>query len=107
MVFLTFVAHLICCSQAMDITNVIQEHNIAWKDVCVRWWSMGGMSTTGFRLKDHLHIENITLVQLMEEKHLGLFAILEKGAVYEIMRVQISANFNSSAWVARTMHSQR
>ena len=68
---------------------------------------MGGMSTSAFRLKDDLHIHNITLLKLMEEKHQRLFAVLEKGAVYEILRVQISADFNSSAWVARTMHSQR
>ena len=65
------------------------------------------MSTSGFRLKDDLHINNLTLLKLLEEKQEGLFDILEKGAVYEISRVQISADFNSSAWVARTMHSQR
>ena len=65
------------------------------------------MSTSGFRLKDDLHINNLTLLKLLEGKQEGLFHILEKGAVYEISRVQISADFNSSAWVARTMHSQR
>ena len=36
-----------------------------------------------------------------------VLAVVTRGAVHEVMRVQISADFDTSAWVARDMHSQR
>lgn len=67
---------------------------------------MGGWAN-GFRRRDEMQIRMASIANLTEPESVPLFQILDRGTLHEVLRVQISADFESSAWVQRDMHSQR
>lgn len=89
-----------------DVREALSNRNAGEKQVCLRWWSLGGW-TNGFRRHDEMHIRITSLNDLTEIGRMHLLEVIDRGTLHEVLRVQISADFKSSAWIARSMHSQR
>ncbi|XP_024528463.1 uncharacterized protein LOC9631098 isoform X2 [Selaginella moellendorffii] len=88
------------------VRDALVGRKISDRHICFRWWSMGVWSN-GFRRRDEMHMKIASLYELTEPRQRFLFKVMERGTVHEVLRVQISADFKSSAWVWRDMHSQR
>eukprot|EP00897_Mesotaenium_endlicherianum_P006911 jgi/Mesen1/6248/ME000323S05378 len=99
-------------AEASEVDKILKAAGIGGRQVCLRWWIMGSMARGGFRLRDAMHTSTLDLDHLTNSAagrssgHLQLM-ILERGILHEVLRVQVSADFRTSAWVARSMHSQR
>lgn len=92
--------------EGKDVREALSNRNAGEKQVCLRWWSLGGW-TNGFRRHDEMHIRITSLNDLTEIGRMHLLEVIDRGTLHEVLRVQISADFKSSAWIARSMHSQR
>ena len=88
------------------LKEALAKNQIADKHICLRWWSLGQWMN-GFRRGDEMHVCIAPLSKLLEPKQEQLLYVIQRGAIHEVLRVQISADFRSSAWIARDMHSQR
>ena len=89
-----------------ELKAFIARSKVGDRKVCLRWWSIGGWAN-GFRRRDEMHVRMASMSTLAEPESVGLFQVLDRGTLHEVLRVQISADFESSAWVQRDMHSQR
>ncbi|GAQ82525.1 hypothetical protein KFL_001140130 [Klebsormidium nitens] len=102
----------------------LEKQAVASRTICIRVWSMGGWAVQGFRRRDEFLVlpdvslssilmsyvtENVEEVPLDDKERTGSRAlkVLKRGLMHEVRRVQLSADFESSAWVAREQHSQR
>eukprot|EP01018_Ginkgo_biloba_P017719 Gb_39650 [translate_table: standard] len=92
--------------QSEDVRTALAKSQIANRHVCLRWWSLGQWMI-GFRRSDEMHVRIASLAELLKPKQQELLNVLQRGTVHEVLRVQISADFRTSAWIAREMHSQR
>lgn len=94
------------CIQREEVNAALKRNGVGSRQVCLRWWTMGGWAN-GFRRRDDMHICTASMDELADPANRHLLNVMERGTVHEVLRVQISADFKSSAWVARDMHSQR
>lgn len=92
--------------EAKQVKECMARSQVGDRKVCLRWWSIGGWAN-GFRRRDEMHVRMASMASLAEPENLALFQVLDRGTLHEVLRVQISADFESSAWVQRDMHSQR
>lgn len=92
--------------QDKDARAALINCKVGKRQVCLRWWSLGGW-TNGFRRHDEMHVCITSLIELTELARRFFLEVIDRGTRHEVLRVQISADFKSSAWVARSMHSQR
>ncbi|CAK9208284.1 unnamed protein product [Sphagnum tenellum] len=92
--------------QGADMKELLSRSTAGNRQVCLRWWSIGGWAN-GFRRRDEMHLHTTSLYLLTELENNSVFQVLDRGILHEVLRVQISADFGSSAWVSRCMHSQR
>lgn len=93
-------------AELKELKEFLARSKVGERKVCLRWWSMGGWAN-GFRRRDEMQIRMASIANLTEPESVPLFQILDRGTLHEVLRVQISADFESSAWVQRDMHSQR
>lgn len=105
--------HYACLTLAVpgpEVAAALEGAGSAERQVCLRWWSMGSMGRGGFRLRDDMRTATLTLRDIAAGGDASrggwLLPLLERGKVHEILRIQISADFNSSAWVGRVIYSQ-
>lgn len=89
-----------------DAQEALRRKKVGERQVCLRWWSLGGW-TNRYRRPDEMHMRISSLVSLTESESCSFLEVIDRGTLHEVLRVQISADFESSAWVARSMHSQR
>ncbi|KAI5084447.1 hypothetical protein GOP47_0000616 [Adiantum capillus-veneris] len=89
-----------------EAREALSRNKVGERQVCLRWWSLGGW-TNGFRRHDEMHMRISSLLTLAELEPPSFLEVIDRGTLHEVLRVQISADFESSAWVARSMHSQR
>lgn len=89
-----------------EAKEALSRNKVGERQVCLRWWSLGGW-TNGFRRHDEMHMRISSLLTLAELEPPSFVEVIDRGTLHEVLRVQISADFESSAWVARSMHSQR
>jgi len=92
--------------QGEEVKEKLARSKVGERQVCLRWWSIGGWAN-GFRRQDEMHVRKVLMSTLTEPDSTPLFHVLDRGTLHEVLRVQISADFESSAWVQRDMHSQR
>ncbi|GBG76089.1 hypothetical protein CBR_g21749 [Chara braunii] len=85
-----------------DVLRALKRGGVANRKVCVRLWSIGGL-VMGYRRRDEMQVINKQLADCCND----VVHILERGAMHEVRRIQISADFQSSAWVGREHHWQR
>ncbi|KAL3829383.1 hypothetical protein ACJIZ3_018185 [Penstemon smallii] len=77
---------------AKYMMEALCSSSISERKVCVQWWKLGRWFY-GFRLRDEVHSHNVSLGDLAscssnEKEVLG---VLHRGAIHEVIRVQISA----------------
>ncbi|KAJ0979733.1 hypothetical protein J5N97_015207 [Dioscorea zingiberensis] len=72
-----------------DVMEALQNHNIAERQVCVNWFKLGRWFY-GFRLPDESRSRKVTLRELTTSKGEPILAVLNRGAVHEVLRVQIT-----------------
>ncbi|XP_010241462.1 PREDICTED: uncharacterized protein LOC104586055 [Nelumbo nucifera] len=62
--------------------------HISEQEVCVRWWKLGRWFY-GFRLHDESHSRVVSLGDLATAKEDEVFRVLHRGAIHEVLRVQV------------------
>ncbi|XP_077240541.1 F-box-like protein isoform X2 [Tasmannia lanceolata] len=88
---------------AEDVTKALSNGQILQRQVCVRWWKLGRWFH-GFRLRDETHFRRVSLGELATAKEEEVMGVLHRGAIHEVLRVQISSNLATTTWVR--IHSQ-
>ncbi|XP_027119220.1 uncharacterized protein LOC113767057 isoform X1 [Coffea eugenioides] len=73
-----------CVAEALSMCRISE------RQVCVRWWKLGRWFY-GFRLRDESLSRNVTLGDLATSKEEEVLGVLHRGAIHEVLRVQISA----------------
>lgn len=92
--------------QSEYVKAALCTNQIGDRNVCLRWWILGQW-VNGFRRGDQMHVVIASLTKLLEPKQEQFLCVIQRGIMHEVLRVQISADFRTSAWIARDMHSQR
>lgn len=77
--------------QLQYILDSLKGSNISERQVSIKWWKVGRWSR-GFRLRDEAHHHVVSLADLATEKQ-DLLVVLCRGAVYEVIRVQIAVAY--------------
>ncbi|KAJ4956422.1 hypothetical protein NE237_013205 [Protea cynaroides] len=71
------------------VIEALWNCQISERQVCVRWWKLGRW-IHGFRLRDESRTRIISLGDLAMAKKGEVFGVLHRGAIHEVLRVQIS-----------------
>lgn len=82
------------------VMDALQGSNISERQVSIKWWKVGQWSY-GFRMRDESHYRTVTLADLATNKQ-DVLGVLSRGAVCEVIRVQISVAYPLSVpWTCR------
>ncbi|KAK9664264.1 hypothetical protein RND81_14G029500 [Saponaria officinalis] len=82
------------------VAEALQRCEIGERQVLVKWWR--GLWMHGFCLRDESHYRFISMADLAAEKH-PVLGLLSRGAIYEVLRIQISVAFpHSVPWTCQT-----
>ncbi|KAG9457596.1 hypothetical protein H6P81_002104 [Aristolochia fimbriata] len=84
---------------AEDVCKALSISHISERQVCVRWWKLGRWFQ-GFRLRDESRCRRFTLGNLAMAKEEEVMGVLLRGAIHEVLRVQISSRIESPSWVS-------
>ncbi|XXG84164.1 hypothetical protein AAC387_Pa10g1741 [Persea americana] len=84
-------------TSAEDVMNALSSCQISERQVCVRWWKLGRWFH-GFRLRDESRSRRVSLGALAVAKENEVMAVLHRGAIHEVLRVQILAEPAITAW---------
>ncbi|KAK6265455.1 hypothetical protein QUC31_016292 [Theobroma cacao] len=83
---------------ASHVTEALQSSKISDRQVCVKWWKFG-RRFYGFRMRDESHSRCISLQDLATAKEEEVLGVLERGAIHEVLQVQLSvADSTSNLW---------
>lgn len=72
------------------IFEALQSCKISKRGVCVKWWKLGRLFY-GFRMRDESRSRWVSLADLASAKEQEVLVVLQRGAIYEVLRVQIYA----------------
>ncbi|XP_038723638.1 uncharacterized protein LOC120015333 isoform X1 [Tripterygium wilfordii] len=72
------------------VMEALLECKISERQVRVQWWKLGRWFY-GFRLRDESHSRCISLADLALAKEDKILRVLHRGAIHEVLRIQISA----------------
>ncbi|XP_047311726.1 uncharacterized protein LOC124915112 [Impatiens glandulifera] len=72
-----------------DVIEALRCTKIPDREVCVRWWKLGRWFY-GFRMHDESRFRQISLKDLIKGGEDEVMRVLHRGALHEVMRVQIS-----------------
>lgn len=76
--------------QGENVVEALQSCKISKRGVCIKWWKLGRLFY-GFRMRDESHSRWVCLADLALAKEQEVLVVLQRGAIYEVLRVQISA----------------
>ncbi|KAH9612142.1 hypothetical protein KSS87_018232 [Heliosperma pusillum] len=83
------------------VMNALECCKIAERQVLVKWWKLGQWQH-GFRQRDESHYRMVSMADLATEKH-EVLGVLNRGAVYEVMRIQVSVAYPlSGPWTCQS-----
>ena len=71
-----------------NLVEALRMHEISDRRVCVRGWKVG-RRYYAFRMRDESHSRWVSLADLAEDDE-HVLGVLRRGAVHEVLRVQIS-----------------
>ncbi|KAK1591540.1 hypothetical protein Q3G72_009246 [Acer saccharum] len=71
-----------------DVMEALQSCKILDRQVCVRWWKLGRWFY-GFGMRDQFHSCWVSLADLAMAKEEEVLGVLQRGAIHEVLRVQI------------------
>ncbi|XP_060197808.1 uncharacterized protein LOC132626822 [Lycium barbarum] len=72
------------------VMEILNNSNISQRQVRVQWWKLGRWFY-GFRMRDELRTRTVSLEDLATGKEEDVLGVLQRGAIHEVIRVQISA----------------
>ncbi|CAM8989818.1 unnamed protein product [Rhodiola kirilowii] len=75
--------------EADDVLEALEKCKISDRQVCVKWWKLGRWFH-GFRLRDEFNCRWMSLQDLSASKQEEVLCVLQRGAIHEVLRVQIS-----------------
>ncbi|KAJ0601885.1 putative F-box only protein [Helianthus annuus] len=75
---------------AERVMEALYRSKISDRKICVQWWKLGRWSY-GFRLRDESISRRASLRDLAMTKEQEVLDVLYRGAIHEVIRVQISA----------------
>lgn len=85
------------------VLEALQGSDISERRVSIKWWKVGQWSN-GFRLRDESHYRVVSLADLATNKQEDVLGVLSRGAVYEVIRVQISVAYPISVpWTCQSL----
>ncbi|ONI32398.1 hypothetical protein PRUPE_1G365500 [Prunus persica] len=91
-------------SMANCVLKALESRKISERQVCVKWWKLGIWSH-GFRMRDELLSRRFTLIDVGLAKQEEVLAVLYRGAIHEVLRVQICvADPSSPSWSCQSAH---
>ncbi|CAK9159754.1 unnamed protein product [Ilex paraguariensis] len=80
------------------VMEALRSYKISERQVCVQWWKIGRW-LYGFRLRDESHSRNVSLGDLTMAKEEEVLAVINRGAIYEVLCIKISAaKPTSTSW---------
>ncbi|XWS39070.1 hypothetical protein CRYUN_Cryun18bG0018500 [Craigia yunnanensis] len=80
------------------VMEALQSSKISDRQVCVKWWKLGRWFY-GFRMRDESHSRCVSLEDLATAEEEEVLGVLDRGAIHEVLRVQISfASSTSNLW---------
>lgn len=86
------------------VLKALESRKISERQVCVKWWKLGRWSH-GFRMRDELLSRRFTLIDVGLAKQEEVLAVLYRGAIHEVLRVQICvADPSSPSWSCQSAH---
>jgi len=78
--------------------EAINRQKISDRQICLRWWKLGRWRN-GFRLRDEAISRHASLRDLAMAREQEVLDVLHRGAIHEVLRVQIlAAKPVSSHW---------
>ncbi|KAH7513281.1 hypothetical protein FEM48_Zijuj12G0183500 [Ziziphus jujuba var. spinosa] len=84
--------------QAEKVLEALECSRISDRQVSVRWWKVG-RRFYGFRMRDESHCCRVSLADLATERGDEVLGVLHRGAIHEVLQVQISvADCSCSPW---------
>ncbi|KAF6176658.1 hypothetical protein GIB67_034520 [Kingdonia uniflora] len=87
-----------------DVIEALSDCNILEREVCVKWWKLGRW-LYGFRMRDEFHSRKVFLGHLALTKEDEVFGVLHRGAIHEVLRVQIFvADVIRTPWSFKNVH---
>ncbi|KVH91374.1 uncharacterized protein LOC112528963 [Cynara cardunculus var. scolymus] len=87
---------------AEHVIEAVSRCKISDRQICVQWWKLGRW-LYGFRLRDESISRRASLRDLAMAKEQEVLDVLHRGAIHEVIRVQISAAKPvSSPWSCQT-----
>ncbi|KAL5995977.1 hypothetical protein ACLOJK_026050 [Asimina triloba] len=88
--------------EAEDVSKALLNCQISERQVCVRWWKLGRWFH-GFRPRDESRLRRASLSELAMAKDDEVMGVLNRGAIHEVLRIQIFVDHPSTTWAC--MHS--
>ncbi|KAL4564849.1 hypothetical protein LXL04_028922 [Taraxacum kok-saghyz] len=73
-----------------DVMEALSICKICDREICVQWWKLGRW-LYGFRLRDESISRRASLRDLVMSEEQEVLDVLHRGAIHEVIRVQISA----------------
>ncbi|KAI3975674.1 hypothetical protein MKX01_023100 [Papaver californicum] len=74
---------------AEDVIVALRNCGIHERELCVSWWKLGRWFY-GFRMRDESNIRRVSLGDLALAKENEVLGVLYRGAIHEVLRVQVS-----------------
>lgn len=103
---LSFFGLMWYCLQAEAIMEALDSSHISEREVCVQWWKLGRWFY-GFRLRDESRSRTFSLLDIAMDKEEEVLRVLHRGAIHEVIRVQISvAKPVSTPWSVQSPPTQ-
>ncbi|XP_050240168.1 uncharacterized protein LOC126689159 isoform X1 [Quercus robur] len=88
------------------VSEALQSCKISERQVCVKWWKLGRWFY-GFRMRDESYSRWVSLADLAMAKEPEVLVVLQRGAIHEVLRVQISvANPTCTPWSCQSTQTQ-
>ncbi|KAH9765621.1 F-box domain-containing protein [Citrus sinensis] len=76
-------------SEPEYVAEALKSRKISDREVCIKWWKLGRWFY-GFRMRDEYHSRWVSLADLVTKKEEEVLGVLHRGAIHEVLRVQIS-----------------
>jgi hypothetical protein len=76
--------------QSEKVLETLKKCHVANRQVWLNWLKVGQWFR-GFRLRDEKNTRKVSLAELTTSKEEPILAMLNRGAVHEVIRIQISS----------------
>ncbi|KAJ4722245.1 F-box-like domain-containing protein [Melia azedarach] len=88
------------------VLEALHSCKISDRQLCVKWWKLGRWFY-GFRMRDESHSRLVSLADLATAKEEEVLGVLHRGAIHEVLRVQISfVNSSHTPWSCQSTQGQ-